>query len=184
MARVALILGGARSGKSRYGESLALGSGLEPVYLATSRIDDAEMRERVKRHRDRRSGQGWHLVEEPIELACAIRRAASRRTVILVDCLSMWLSNLMLAEREIGPATDGLLRALDEVEGQVVLVSSEVGLGVVPATPLGRRFRDGAGELHQGVARMAETVVLMVAGLPVVAKAPGRGSAGGQQPAG
>lgn len=173
MTRATLILGGARSGKSSYGESLALASGLAPVYLATARAGDGEMRARIARHRERRAGQGWRLVEEPTELAAALRREATAGTVVLVDCLSMWLSNLLVAGCEPEPPAAALLEAIDSVEGQLLLVSSEVGLGVVPATSLGRRFRDRLGELHQEIARGAGTVVMMVAGLPLLVKQDG-----------
>lgn len=168
---VTLVLGGARSGKSRYGEALvrSVGSGL---YLATAEAGDAEMAERIRHHRDRR-GAGWETVEEPLALAAALRRHAAPGRPILVDCLTLWLSNLMAADRDPAAETQALATALGDLAGPVVLVSNEVGLGLVPTTPLGRAFRDEAGRLNQAIAAVADRAVFMVAGLPLVLKEPG-----------
>lgn len=164
-----LVLGGARSGKSRHAEALCARSGLEPVYLATATAGDAEMAARIERHR-RERGAGWTTVEEPLELAAALARWRSPQRIVLVECLTLWLSNLMGAERPVEPAVDAVLAELDSDRGPVVLVSNEVGLGVVPMNALARRFVDDAGRLHQRLAARAEHVVLLVAGLPVVVK--------------
>ncbi len=169
LPRLTLVLGGARSGKSRYAEraiEAAAGGGL---YLATADIADAEMAARIAGHRARR-GPTWSTIEEPIEIAGRIEAEARPDRPILVDCLTLWLSNLMHAGRDIGAETERLLAALAAARGPVVLVANEVGLGIVPETPLGRAFRDQAGRLNQRVAAMAERVVFVAAGLPMPLK--------------
>lgn len=162
-----LILGGARSGKSRFAQSLAERRALPVVYIATATAgDDAEMRERIARHRAERPAE-WLTVEEPVRLAGALQQVDAGQCVI-VDCLTLWLTNLLLhdetarCEQEIALLYD----ALPDIRSDVLLVSNEVGLGVVPATPLSRRFCDTAGTLHQHLAAMCDNVVLMVAGIP------------------
>lgn len=171
MAPVTLILGGARSGKSRHGEGMALSSGLNPVYIATAEAWDDEMRERIAAHQDRRVGHGWLDVEAPLDLAEVIAEKAAEDRVLLIDCLTLWLTNLMLAERDIDTEAIRLLAALAAAPGQAILISNEVGFGIVPENAMARRFRDLAGRLHQDIARDADQVLLMVAGLPVVVKA-------------
>jgi len=171
-----LILGGARSGKSGYAETLTMaaaerfGRG-KPVYLATFRPwgEDPEMDERLRRHRERR-GEAWDLDEVPLALDAALRRHAARP--VLVDCLTLWLSNLLLDEADIETRTGLLIRALKDRSAPAVLVANEVGLGVVPETPLGRRFRDDAGQLNQRVAGCCGRVEFMAAGLPLTLKQP------------
>jgi adenosylcobinamide kinase/adenosylcobinamide-phosphate guanylyltransferase len=172
--RMTLVLGGARSGKSRHAEVLARGTGLRRIYLATAEAFDDEMRERIAAHRADRAADCWTTVEEPLELPSAVSAHAAADAVLLVDCLTLWLSNIMLAERDIASGMDALLTALRDAAGPVVLVSNEVGLGVVPETALGRRFRDAQGRLNQSIAAAADHVVLMAAGLPLTLK-PGRG---------
>ena len=150
---------------------MALGSGLNPVYIATAEAWDDEMRERVSAHQDRRVGQGWLDVEAPLNLADAIIQNATVDRVILIDCLTLWLTNLMMAERDIDAEADSLRRALVVAPGRAILISNEVGFGIVPENAMARRFRDLAGRLHQDIARDAEQVWRMVAGLPVVVKA-------------
>lgn len=164
-----LVLGGARSGKSRHAEGLCTRSGLTPVYLATATAGDAEMAARIERHRHER-GPAWTTVEEPLELTAALQRWRSRERIVLVECLTLWLSNLMVAAHPIETAVDALLAELRQERGPVVLVSNEVGLGVVPMNALARRFVDHAGRLHQRLAALADRVVLLVAGLPLVVK--------------
>lgn len=164
-----LVLGGARSGKSRYAEGLVTALGGPRVYIATAQIWDDEMAARIKAHRDDR-GPGWTTVEEPLNLTGALRRHAAPGTGVLVDCLTLWLTNRMMAEADIEGETAALVEALAGVPGRVVLVSNEVGLGIVPDNALARRFRDHAGRLHQAVAAVAPRVVLTVAGLPILAK--------------
>ena len=162
MTDIVLLLGGARSGKSRIAQTRAEALPGELVYIATGAALDAEMAERIARHRADR-GARWHTVEAPIDLPEAIRREAGR--VLLVDCLTLWLSNLMLGEHDIAAATDRLLTALTAATGTVLLVSNEVGLGIVPENALARRFRDEAGRLNQRVASVANEVLLVAAGL-------------------
>ena len=164
-----LVLGGARSGKSRYGEDLVTAFGGPRVYIATARIWDDEMTERVARHRTDR-GAGWTTVEEPLDLAGALRRSAAAGTGVLVDCLTLWLTNLMMAEADVEAEAAVLVATLATLPGRIVLVSNEVGLGIVPDNALARRFRDHAGRLHQAVAAVAPRVVLTVAGLPMLFK--------------
>ncbi|MEK9596412.1 MAG: bifunctional adenosylcobinamide kinase/adenosylcobinamide-phosphate guanylyltransferase [Rhodospirillaceae bacterium] len=164
-----LILGGARSGKSRYAEDAALGLQLRPIYVATGAADDGEMAARVAAHQARRDRR-WQTIEEPLDLAQVLARESTAGSVILIDCLTLWLSNLMAAGRDIASARDGLLAALAAAAGPVIMVSNEVGLGIVPMNPLARQFRDEAGYLHQAVATLATQVVFMAAGLPLVMK--------------
>lgn len=168
---VTLVLGGARSGKSRYAEGLVTtGPEASRVYIATAQVWDAEMADRVAHHKRDREGAGWTTVEEPLDLPGTLRRHASADSAVLVDCLTLWLSNLMMAEADVPRAAADLLAALAEVEGRVVLVSNEIGLGIVPDNALARRFRDHAGRLHQDIAALAPRVVFVVAGLPMMLK--------------
>lgn len=160
-----LVLGGARSGKSALAERLVRGMGGAPTYIATATAGDEEMRARIAQHRADR-GEGWHTVEEPVALAVALRAA---RGPVLVDCLTLWLFNLMFAEHDISHETKSLLNALDAAS-RVVLVSNEVGMGLVPDTPLGRRFRDAQGRLNQAVAAAVPRVLFVAAGLPIQLK--------------
>lgn len=161
---VTLVLGGARSGKTRWALRAAEASGLAPVMLATAEAGDAEMAERIARHRAERDAR-WRTVEAPLELAAALG-ALGPGDAVVVDCLTLWLSNLMHAEADLAAAADGLEAALG-APGTVWLVSNEVGWGVVPDNALARRFRDEAGRLHQRLAARADVVVLVVAGLPL-----------------
>ena len=165
--RLTLILGGARSGKSRHAEHLVQAEAPPWIYVATAQAYDDEMRERIALHRKRRP-PGWETEEAPLDLAATIRRQARRP--LLVDCLTLWLTNTMLAEEAVDAAIDGLLAACREAEGPLVLVSNEVGFGIVPDNALARRFRDHAGLLHQRLAAEADRVILMVAGLPMIVK--------------
>ncbi|MFZ2064369.1 MAG: bifunctional adenosylcobinamide kinase/adenosylcobinamide-phosphate guanylyltransferase [Xanthobacteraceae bacterium] len=166
-----LILGGARSGKSRYAEGLitALPPPWNPpwIYVATAEPGDKEMQARIAAHRARR-GPSWQTVEAPQELAEAVILA--QPAPVLVDCLTLWLSNLMLIDADIEAETVRLERALEAATAPVVLISNEVGSGIVPEHPLGRRFRDLQGALNQRIAARADRVVLMVAGLPLAVK--------------
>jgi adenosylcobinamide kinase / adenosylcobinamide-phosphate guanylyltransferase len=165
--KLTFVLGGARSGKSRYAESLITALPPPWIYVATAEAGDEEMAARIKSHRERR-GAGWRTIEEPRELAKAI--AACGDAPVLVDCLTLWLSNLMLAEANIEEETAQLEKTLVAAKGPVVLVANEVGSGIVPSHPLGRHFRDLQGVLNQRIAARAERVILMVAGLPLVVK--------------
>ena len=165
-----LVLGGARSGKSAFAERLVLASGLVPVYCATAEARDAEIQDRIARHRADRAAAGWTTVEEPLDLCCVIDREARAGRALLVDCLTLWLSNVMLGGDDIASCQAYLLASLGRAAGPVVLVSNEIGLGLVPETPLGRRFRDAQGRLNQAVASACPRVVFVAAGLPLVLK--------------
>ena len=162
-----LVLGGARSGKSRHAEGLVVATPAPWLYLATGQAWDDEMRARVAEHRARRT-EGWHTVEVPVALADALDDAGDRP--VLVDCLTLWLTNLLLGDHDVEQAVSGLMAALARRQALTVLVGSEVGMGIVPENALARRFRDEAGLLHQRIAAVADRVVLVVAGLPLVVK--------------
>lgn len=166
---VTLVLGGARSGKSRYAEQLVERAARCGTYCATAEAGDAEMAERIAAHRARR-GPFWRTVETPLALVQTIPAAAARERPLLIDCLTLWLSNLLLAGRRPDEEAGALCGALRHAAGPVVLVANEVGMGLVPETPLGRRFRDAAGLLNQDVAALAGRVVFVAAGLPLVMK--------------
>jgi adenosylcobinamide kinase/adenosylcobinamide-phosphate guanylyltransferase len=169
LGAVTLVLGGARSGKSAHAEALIATHDGAPVYIATAEPGDDEMAERIAAHRARR-GEGWRTVEASIALAAALREEAVAGNAVLVDCLTIWLSNLLFAARDVDADMTELRAALNDVEGPVVLVSNEVGLGIVPENALARAFRDHAGRLNQMVAQAADTVVLVTAGLPMTLK--------------
>ncbi len=167
---VHFVLGGARSGKSAFAERLVADTGLRPVYVATGQAFDAEMEARIAEHRARRPAP-WETVEAPLDLPAALLREASGGRALLVDCLTLWLSNLLLAEADIAAEAARLREALRRpLAGPVVLVSSEVGLSIVPENALARRFRDEAGRLHQQVAALSDRVTFVAAGLPLQLK--------------
>lgn len=169
-----LVLGGAKSGKSLFAENLAIASQKGLVYIATGEAQDDEMEERIHLHQQRREQQqvSWCDVEEPITLANTIDQESHHSRLILVDCLTLWLSNLLLRlnEQEQELEIEALLNVLSNCESEVVLVSNETGLGIVPMNKLSRQFIDKAGMLHQKIAAISDRVVLVVAGLPVVVK--------------
>lgn len=164
---LSLVLGGARSGKSGYAqrqaEQAAEAAGRPPVFIATAEAFDDEMRDRIARHQAER-GQGWRQVEAPLDLAEAVR-ALSAEDIAVVDCLTLWLSNQMLAERDLAAAVDDLAQALAACPATLWAVSNEVGWSLVPDNPLGRRFRDEAGRLNQRIAAVADAACLIVAGM-------------------
>jgi len=171
--RLTLILGGVRSGKSRLAEHLALGSGLPVTYLATARAGDGEMARRIEEHRRRRPAQ-WRLVEEPLDLAERIRVEAVAQRCLLVECLTLWVTNLLMEAD--GPRIEYALERLPEViaaaPGRLILVGNETNMGVIPLGELSRRYCDLAGRLHQDLAARCDQVLFMVAGLPLVVKGP------------
>ena len=163
--QITFVLGGARSGKSRHAEAMVTAHEPPWTYVATAQAFDDEMRARIAAHRDGRV-PGWRTVEAPLDLPAALDTPEP----VLVDCLTLWLTNLVLGEHDVAAAAAALLRALDRRTAPTVLVSNEVGLGIVPDNALSRRFRDEAGRLHQAVAARADRMVLVVAGLPLEIK--------------
>lgn len=169
-----LVLGGARCGKSAFAEKLIGEHALTKIYVATATAGDDEMKDRIAQHRARR-GEGWTTIEEPLALVDTLTREATRTRAVLVDCLTLWLSNLMFAERNLDVEAKRLTDFLGVANSSVVFVSNEVGLGLVPETPLGRAFRDAQGRLNQLVAAAVPQVVFMAAGLPLWLKRPSQG---------
>jgi adenosylcobinamide kinase/adenosylcobinamide-phosphate guanylyltransferase len=179
---VTLVLGGARSGKSAYAERLAAASGKEVIYLATARAGDGEMAARIAQHRAQRPA-AWTTVEVPLDLGAALRQWRAPQRLVLVDCLTLWLSNLMFSDGssypDVGTVTlptafhqqrCDLLETLPACTGDVVLVSNEVGMGIVPYGAISRAFCDEAGRLNQAVAAVSDRAVFIAAGLPLVLK--------------
>lgn len=167
MTRLTLVLGGARSGKSGYAEGLAKTVPGRKTYIATAEPFDSEMRERIARHRVQRESDGWLTVEAPLEPAEALRIAQG---FVLLDCVTVWIGNLMHHELDVAAAIKGLCAALAAREGETVVVSNEVGSSIVPENALARRFRDEQGRVNQQLAALADQVVLVVAGLPLKLK--------------
>lgn len=161
-----LVLGGARSGKSRYAQARAEALDGDLVYIATAQPLDDEMEDRIARHRADR-GARWSTLDVPLDLTAAIRAQAAPGRVLLVDCLTLWTSNLMFAERDLDAETEALATAVAEARGPLILVANEVGLGIVPDNALARRFRDAAGRINQSVAAAANEVQFLAAGLPL-----------------
>ncbi|HZY48799.1 MAG TPA: bifunctional adenosylcobinamide kinase/adenosylcobinamide-phosphate guanylyltransferase [Devosia sp.] len=167
-----LVLGGARSGKTGFAERLAMRAGESPLYLATAQALDAEMAERVRMHQQQRHKR-FATLEEPIALSTALRAAAKTHDVILVDCLTLWITNLLGANDNVAAAVDELVATLPQIEDcKVILVSNEVGLGIVPDNAMARMFRDLAGAAHQRLAEICSEVHFVVAGLPMTLKGP------------
>lgn len=175
MTRHVLVLGGARSGKTAFAESLAIRSGSKPAYLATAEALDAEMRDRVDSHKAGRA-ERFTTLEEPLALSDAVLRASADHDVILVDCLTLWITNLLMANEDVSKAVSELGATLVQLKSaKVILVSNEVGLGIVPDNAMARTFRDLAGASHQRLAVVCDDVYFVVAGLPMTLKgeAPG-----------
>lgn len=168
LPRQTIVIGGARSGKSTFAERLVDFSGKSKVYVATAQAYDAEMQARIGDHRERR-GDGWRTIEAPLDVVTALNQATGA-DVVLLDCATLWLSNQLLAGADVACECDGLLDALARCSADVVVVSNEVGQGIVPENPLARRFRDEQGRLNQRLAVMSDLAVLVAAGLPLVLK--------------
>ncbi len=165
-----LILGGARSGKSRFAETAGLATKKKLVYIATSEALDDEMQARIHHHQTSRDAR-WVTVEEPLQLAAALQQHATKDTCILVDCLTLWLTNLLIAGDDIFVRERrNFLNALPQLAGDIFLVSNEVGMGIVPMDSLARRFVDEAGRLHQQLATHCDAVTMVIAGLPLSLK--------------
>ena len=168
MSHVTFVLGGARSGKSTYAERLVEATGFPKVYIATAQAFDAEMQTRILEHQARRIG--WETIDAPLNLAEAISIKRGKSHAVLVDCLTLWLTNLLMAEHDIASAFHVLLGVLRAADHPVILVSNEVGLGIVPENALARAFRDHTGRLHQMIAAEAGQVHFIAAGLPIKLK--------------
>jgi adenosylcobinamide kinase/adenosylcobinamide-phosphate guanylyltransferase len=166
-----LVLGGVRSGKSRYAEELARAQARAVTLIATAEARDEEMAARIEAHRRHRDAR-WRVIEEPLALAAALRAAGSPGSLVIVDCLTVWLSNLLCGEDTdaVRRETRALLDVLASGAGDCILISNEVGFGIIPANALARRFCDEAGVLHQRIAAQCDRVLLMVAGLPLTVK--------------
>lgn len=163
-----LILGGARSGKSHYAETCAKESSLNVLYIATAQAFDDEMQERIQLHQQQRPSH-WHLIEEPLNLISVLKDNANANTCILVDCLTLWLSNQLCSElhkSNIEKNVDALVALLPTLAGRIIFVSNEVSMGIIPMGEINRQFVDEAGRLHQKLASVCENVTLMVAGIP------------------
>ncbi len=167
-----LVLGGARSGKSRWGENLVASYNKPKLYIATAQAFDAEMAERIAQHKQQRHNAAWHTAEEPLNLHAVLGNDAYKNHAILVDCLTLWLSNLMHHNYNVGASISLLQQALATRQAPTVLISNEVSMGLVANTPLGRAFVDAAGRLHQTLAIQAQRVVLVVAGIAMPIKTP------------
>lgn len=165
-----LVLGGARSGKSAFAERLVAETGLAKHYIATGRAWDDEMHERIEQHKAQRGSHGWVTHEDPLALPERINDTAREDRVLLIDCLTLWVTNLMLEEHDIDAAFGDLSAAIVTAPGRLVFVSNEVGLGIVPENKMAREFRDHAGRLHQQVASLAAEVYFVAAGLPLKMK--------------
>ena len=166
---ISMVIGGAASGKSDFAEQLVIGTGLPRTYIATAQAFDAEMRTKIARHQQTRSGLGWQTVEEPVDLPAALSAQATG-TAILLDCATLWLSNLLLAEADISRASDQFFVQLERQTGPVTIVTNELGYGIVPENNLARTFVDIQGRFNQRLARRAELVVQVTAGLPLALK--------------
>jgi len=163
-----LILGGARSGKSHYAEVCASESGLNVLYVATAQALDDEMQQRIQHHQQQRPDH-WQLIEEPLDLVSVLKNNANEKTCILVDCLTLWLSNQLCSEEHknnLQKNVDDLINTLPGLTGKIIFVSNEVSMGIIPMGELNRQFVDEAGRLHQRLATICDNVTLMVAGIP------------------
>lgn len=169
MIKSHFILGGARSGKSRRGLELAEQIGTRRAYIATAQALDAEMADRIAHHKSER-GSGWRTIEAPLDLAPALHHATADCDVCLIDCLTLWLSNLLHHQRDVAAETATLCDLIQQSKIPVITISNEIGLGLVPETPLGRSFRDAQGRLNQAIAAVSDRVEFVAAGLPLKLK--------------
>lgn len=168
LPKLSLVLGGASSGKSAFAEKLILNTGLAPVYIATAQVFDDEMAAKITRHQQMR-GTGWRTIEEPIAVADALTKITADQAV-LVDCATLWLTNIILGEHNLEQQSAKLIAAFTSCEAPIVVVSNELGQGIVPDNALSRRFRNAQGTLNQEMAAQADNVIAVMAGLPLVLK--------------
>ncbi|MDO6588728.1 bifunctional adenosylcobinamide kinase/adenosylcobinamide-phosphate guanylyltransferase [Loktanella sp. D2R18] len=168
LPKLTLVLGGAASGKSAFAESLVQDAGLRQIYVATAQVYDDEMAQKVVKHRDQR-GSNWTTIEEPIAVADALS-TATEDAIVLIDCATLWLTNLILGDHDVAQQTRALLDAIDACPAPIVIVSNEVGQGIVPDNALSRQFRNAQGRLNQDIAAKAGLVVAVMAGLPLALK--------------
>lgn len=168
-SKVTFVLGGARSGKSSFAENLVLNKGLKPIYLATGRAYDDEMVDRIDAHKERRGGN-WEAIEEPLALSDALMQTDFEGRAILVDCLTLWVTNLMMAGADVKVECEQLANTLKKINVPVVLVSNEVGLGIIPENKMAREFRDYAGFVNQSIAKIADEAYFIASGLPIKLK--------------
>jgi adenosylcobinamide kinase/adenosylcobinamide-phosphate guanylyltransferase len=168
LPRLSLVLGGAACGKSAFAEGLVTSVCEKPTYIATSQVYDAEMAEKVAAHQAMR-GQSWTTIEEPLDIGAALA-AAPPQAPVLIDCATLWLTNVILGEHDLQTAQADFLKAITEAGRPVVIVSNETGQGIVPENALARRFRNAQGKLNQEIAARADLVVAVMAGLPLVLK--------------
>jgi adenosylcobinamide kinase/adenosylcobinamide-phosphate guanylyltransferase len=168
LPNLTLVLGGAASGKSKYAETLCSDSGLRKIYIATAQVFDGEMAAKVTKHLDQR-GNDWTTIETPVDVARGLATTGAS-DVVLIDCATLWLTNVILGDLDLDAQTDHLLTALTNTKSRVVIVSNEVGYGIVPDNALSRRFRNAQGQLNQTLASHAQSVVAVMAGLPLVLK--------------
>lgn len=169
LSGLSLVFGGAASGKSRFGEDLVLNSGLSPVYLATAEAHDDEMAAKIAKHKSARAAAQWRTIEVPMDITATLG-TISRGEAVLIDCATLWLSNLSVAGRDWRVEWAALAEAISRCNGPVVIISNELGMGIVPDHPLSRSFRQNQGELNQAIAAAADLVVMVAAGLPLILK--------------
>lgn len=168
LPKLSLVLGGAASGKSAYAENIILDTGLTPIYIATAQVFDDEMAQKINQHKEMR-GPVWRTIEEPIAVSKALKTISPDQAV-LIDCATLWLTNIVLGDHDVAAKSAELIDALNACDGPVVVVSNEVGMGIVPDNALARRFRNAQGALNQAIAAQADHVVTVMAGLPLVLK--------------
>ncbi|MEZ5691932.1 MAG: bifunctional adenosylcobinamide kinase/adenosylcobinamide-phosphate guanylyltransferase [Rickettsiales bacterium] len=169
MPKITFIIGGARSGKSWHAEQIAISRGKKKIYIATAEPIDEEIKNRILLHQKRR-GSEWITTESPIELPKQVENLSNSDNLLLIDCLTLWINNLLYNNKNVTRYTNNLIESLKKTQSDVIIVSNEVGIGITPDNQIARQFRDYAGILHQQIAEISNSVILMVAGIPMVIK--------------